>query len=120
MPIGIPRPDSAEFRWCGPILLYVENGDSGGTLDLSTFLSSLFAFFAAFFAFFAVFCASFVFLDILSGPPVATVASWTLRHMSQVFQSSLRNGGSSLSRSPDRAPVSTFAQTEVAIFAIVK
>jgi hypothetical protein len=51
--------------------LYVENGDFGGTLDVSTFASSFLIFFAAFFAFLAAFRASFVFLDIRCGPPVA-------------------------------------------------
>jgi hypothetical protein len=46
---------------------YVENGDFGDTLDVSTFLSSFLAFFAAFFAFFAAFNASFVLLDICRG-----------------------------------------------------
>jgi hypothetical protein len=44
--------------------LYEENGGSGGALDLSTFLSDLFAFFAALFAAFAVFRSCLVFLDI--------------------------------------------------------
>jgi hypothetical protein len=44
--------------------LYEENGEFGGTLDLSTFLSDFFAFFAAFLAAFAVFLSCLVILDI--------------------------------------------------------
>jgi hypothetical protein len=43
---------------------YVENGDFGGTLDVSTLSSSFLAFFAAFFTFLAAFRTAFVFLDI--------------------------------------------------------
>ena len=50
-------------------VIYVENGDFSGTLDVSTFSSSLRAFFAAFFAFLAVFRTNFVFLDIRCRPP---------------------------------------------------
>ena len=46
------------------------NGDFGGTLDVSTFLSSFFAFFTAFFSFFACFRSPFVILDILCAPRV--------------------------------------------------
>lgn len=53
---------------------YVENGDFGATLDISTLSSSFLTFFAAFFAFFtflAVFRTCFVFLAIKCGPPMA-------------------------------------------------
>ena len=49
---------------------YVANGDFGGTLDVSTFLSSFFAFFTAFFSFFACFRSPFVILDTRCAPPV--------------------------------------------------
>jgi len=43
---------------------YVAKGDFGGTLDVSTFLSSFLTFFTAFFSFFACFRSPFVILDI--------------------------------------------------------
>ena len=43
---------------------YVANGDFGGTLQVSTFLSSFLGFFTAFFSFFACFRSPFVILDI--------------------------------------------------------
>jgi hypothetical protein len=43
---------------------YMANGDFGGTLDVSTFLSSFLAFFTTFFSFFACFRSPFVILDI--------------------------------------------------------
>jgi hypothetical protein len=43
---------------------YVAKGDFGGTLDVSTLLSSFLAFFTAFFSFFACFRSPFVVLDI--------------------------------------------------------
>jgi hypothetical protein len=43
---------------------YVANGDFGGTLQVSTFLSSFLGFFTAFFSFFAYFRSPFVILDI--------------------------------------------------------
>ena len=59
---------------------HVEKGALGGTLDVSTFWSSLAIFFAAFFAFLAVLRTSFVFLDIRRGPPT-TFAAWTFGRM---------------------------------------
>jgi hypothetical protein len=50
---------------------YVENGDFGATLDISTLSSSFLTFFAAFFTFLAVFRTCFVFLAIKCGPPMA-------------------------------------------------
>jgi hypothetical protein len=61
----------------------VAKGDFGGTLDVSTFLSSFLAFFTAFFSFFACFRSPFVILDIRCGPPLAVLAAWTLRRVSQ-------------------------------------
>jgi hypothetical protein len=63
--------------------IYVENGDFGGTPDVSTFSSSFLAFFTAFFSFFACFRSPFVILDIRCGPPLAVLAAWTLRRVSQ-------------------------------------
>ena len=66
----------------GDLQDYVANGDFGGTLDVSTFLSSFFAFLIAFFSFFACFRSPFVILDIRCGPPLAVMAAWTFRRMS--------------------------------------
>jgi hypothetical protein len=52
---------------------YVENGDFGGTLDVSILSSSFLAFLAAFFAFLPAFRTSFVFLDIRRSPPMASM-----------------------------------------------
>src|SRR5690242_4563350 len=71
--------------------IYEENGTFGGTLDVSTFLSSFTAFLssftaflAAFFSFFACFQSPLVILDIRCAPPLATVAAWTFGRTSQV------------------------------------
>jgi hypothetical protein len=61
----------------------VLKGDFGGTLDVSTFLSSFLAFFTALFSFFACFRSPFVILDIRRGPPLAVLTAWTLRRVSQ-------------------------------------
>jgi len=89
---------------------YVAKGDFGGTLDVSTFLSSFLTFFTAFFSFFACFRSPFVFLDIRRGPPPAVMAAWTFRHTSQASVSSLRHRFRSIASRQDASAVAQHDQ----------